>query len=60
MSEDADKELDEMILEGYIRATCPNCSCILESVQLVKCPTCGTGLNSKNIYVSLIDWEKAN
>jgi hypothetical protein len=56
----SDKELDEMIKDGYIRAKCPYCLMPLESVQISVCPYCNESIDSGKIWISLIDWEKAN
>jgi uncharacterized protein (UPF0212 family) len=55
-----DEDLDNMIRDGYVRASCPKCSATLESITLTKCPICNKEIDSGSILINLIDWSKAN
>lgn len=54
------KELDKLVKSGQVRATCPHCLMLLESVFVRQCKNCNGEINSDEILVSVIDWSKAN
>lgn len=54
------KELDKLVKSGQVRATCPNCFMLLESVLITHCNTCNVEINTDDILVAAIDWSKSN
>jgi len=54
------KELDKLVKSGQVRATCPNCFMLLDSVLIAKCSSCNTDINTDDILVAAIDWSKSN
>jgi Fe-S oxidoreductase len=54
------KSIENLIKKGKVRATCPICSNMLESVYKKKCDICNQKVIIDEIKLSYIDWSKAN
>jgi hypothetical protein len=54
------ESIERLIKDGKIRATCPMCSNILDSIFIKKCDICNLKILIDEISLSHIDWSKAN
>lgn len=60
MKDEELEELDNMIQSGEVRASCPSCQTILESVFQKKCTNCKNKIDIDEIPLMVIDWSNAN
>lgn len=53
-------DLDNMIKDGNILASCPNCKQFIETVYVKKCTSCNCKIDINKISLVVADWSNAN
>jgi len=56
--ESFDKELDKLVKDGYVWATCPKCGLFLDSIKITQCDICKTKFAKEDIIFRKVDKEK--